>query len=361
MRAAISGMGQWLAESVRGNEFWPDGLVASWRDRSLDRSGVDGTLAAVPQGAADQATARYFAEELDDPFLRSTRRHADETGISSCEASARAARAALEDAQVDPSEVEVVLVNEAVPDRPSTSAPKIAELAGARGARAMTCDAGCASPILQLETACALIESGRARTVLCVQGHVVTRAFPMAHPALPLLSDTATAFVVSASERSGVLGIAAQSDGALHHAVCWVRGRDDASDTPWWTTGAPLVLGSRDRERAQQIIRETLAMGARTVREAAARARARVAELDVLVSVQPRRWVPGGIAEALDLPAERAVHTFDRIAHVGGCCAVANLLEARDRGLLREGTRVGLYAQGMGFTRAAAIVEWRAR
>ena len=50
-----------------------------------------------------------------------------------------------------------------------------------------------------------------------------------------------------------VLAIASESDGSLHHAVCWARGKDDASDTPWWTAGGPLMLGSRDRERAQQI------------------------------------------------------------------------------------------------------------
>lgn len=360
MRASILGLGQWLAATVRTNDHWPAEIVARWSARA-DDDGIDGTIAAVPEGPADHLTSAYFADDALDPFLRSTRRHVDETGMSSCDASGLAARAALEDAGVDPARVDVVLCAEAVPDRPSSSAPKIAELAGAHDARAMTCDAACASPVVQLELARALIESGRARNVLCVQGHVVTRAFPLAHPALPLLSDTATAFVVGPSERSGVLGIAAKSDGTAHDAVSWVRGRDPAGDTPWWTAGGALMLGSRDRDRAQQIMRGTIAMGAQTLREACDQAQRDPSALALVTSVQPRRWVAEGIARTLGVPPERTVSTFDRIGHVGGCCLVANLLEARRAGALRGGALVGLYAQGMGFTRAAAVIEWDAR
>ena len=55
----------------------------------------------------------------------------------------------------------------------------------------------------------------------------------------------------------------------------------------------------------------------------------------MLASVQPRRWVPAAIAEGLGLPARVAPQTYDRYAHLGGAGAVANLIAARDAGLLR--------------------------
>jgi 3-oxoacyl-[acyl-carrier-protein] synthase III len=73
--------------------------------------------------------------------------------------------------------------------------------------------------------------------------------------------------------------------------------------------------------------------------------------------VQPRGFLPGGIAERLGLPRERAVTTYEDIAHVGACGPVFNLQRARERGLVTPGTLVALYAQGAGFTRAAAILE----
>jgi 3-oxoacyl-[acyl-carrier-protein] synthase-3 len=364
MRSSVIGLGQWLPEDVRTNDFWPPEVVDRWRARIEPEKadGHDGLLAAAPDGNGDRVSARYFAEEASDPFVRSTKRHIAAPGTTSYWASAQAACAALADAEVDPIDVDVVLAWEVVPDRPGmTGAGKIAELCGAHRARGITADSGCASPVTQLELACALVESGRARYVVCTQSHFLPATYPIAHPVSPILGDAATAFVVGPTEHSGVLGIYAISDGRYYHAVTWTRGKDDATDTPWWVEGGPFTLASRDRARAQQIIRETVRSGALTVREACSRARVSPRSIDVLSSVHPRRWIPAGIAETLGLPEESAPHTFDETAHTGGCCVVTNLLEARKRGLLRAGATVAIYAQGLGFTRAAAVLRWGAR
>lgn len=49
--------------------------------------------------------------------------------------------------------------------------------------------------------------------------------------------------------------------------------------------------------------------------------------------------------------------TYERVAHIGGCGPVFNLATARAEGRLKRGDAVALYAQGAGFTRAAAILE----
>ena len=61
------------------------------------------------------------------------------------------------------------------------------------------------------------------------------------------------------------------------------------------------------------------------------------------------------------IDVERAPQTYDRLAHVGGCGVVTNLIEARERGLLHDGATVALYAQGAGFTRSVALVRWAQR
>jgi 3-oxoacyl-[acyl-carrier-protein] synthase III len=78
----------------------------------------------------------------------------------------------------------------------------------------------------------------------------------------------------------------------------------------------------------------------------------------VLLSVQPRRWVPLAIAEALGLDPSVAVQTFQRYAHLGGVGPIVNLIAARDLGKLQPGARIVMYAQGAGFTRAAASLTW---
>ena len=94
-----------------------------------------------------------------------------------------------------------------------------------------------------------------------------------------------------------------------------------------------------------------------TIRVAADRGSTPVDRLGVIASVQPRGFIPGAIAERLGLPRSCAVTTYPRVAHLGACGPVFNLMQARDDERTAPGTLVALYGQGAGFTRAAAILE----
>jgi 3-oxoacyl-[acyl-carrier-protein] synthase-3 len=260
---------------------------------------------------------------------------------------------------VKPAEVDVLLSWALVPERISPSnATQVAHLLGLPRAWAMGVDAACASIVPQLELASALIEAGRATTVLLTQSHLLTRAMPPMHPASPNVGDAAIAVVVCASERAGILTSHAISEGAYYDSVTWRRGRERSEDAPWWQSGGDFYIGSNSPESARYLMQNTVGIGAQTVRELMARADLPVESIDILASVQPRGWVPGAIAEVLGLRAERAPQTFDRYAHLGGAGAVVNLLEARRLGMLQRGARVVLYAQGAGFTRGAVLLDW---
>jgi 3-oxoacyl-[acyl-carrier-protein] synthase III len=105
-------------------------------------------------------------------------------------------------------------------------------------------------------------------------------------------------------------------------------------------------------------MRDTVSIGARTVRELAAVEGFDPERIDVLCSVQPRGFIPRAIAEGLALRPDAAPDTYERYAHLGGVGPVVNLISARERGLLREGARVVMYAQGAGFTRSAVSIVW---
>jgi len=360
MRASVLGLGQWLPEAVRGNDAWPKAFAAAVQVTELTdvRAGTSGD-------ACDRIVARHVASEAGDPFLGTTRRRVADDAMTACEAETLAAQAALADARIDARDVDVVLSWALVPDHVSPSgASRVAHRIGAPRAFAMGVDAACASAVAQLMLATALVQSGQARVVLLTQSHLATRAFPFAHPASPNVGDAATAMVVGATEHSGVLSTVGVSHGEYYDAVVWRRGKGD--DAAWHQPGGPMYVGSYAREAAQYLVQETVRFGAATVREAAARARVEVAEIDALAAVQPRRWVPGAIAETLGLTAERAPQTFDELAHLGGCGVVTNLIAARQ--LERDRARSGgadaprpllaaLYGQGAGFTRAAAILR----
>lgn len=353
MRARISGLAQWLPAEIRDNAAWPPEFVE--RARVSDQRelvDVEGGLAHP----ADRIAARYFAAEASDPFLGATRRRVAAASMTAPEAEALAAEAALADAGVDASELDAVFSWAAVPERiVPPSAPEVAYRLGAHSAYAVGMDAACATPITQLEAAAGLIESGRARHVLLTQSHLITRTFAWMHPASPNVGDAATAIVVSAAERATPIVTFARTHGEYYSSVTWCRGKQ--ADPPWWEAGPAFYLGSHNRDQAQELMRGTVRFAAETIEALLQRAGAKVEDVDVIASVQPRRWVPEAIREALAARAE-APQTFDELSHLGGCGIVTNLIRARQAGLLSPGKKVVLYAQGAGFTRAAALVCW---
>ena len=357
MKTAILGMGQWLPETVRTNDAWPAEFVQAHAARAA-AVGDFGAIRSRDHGdAVDQLVARYAAPEAHDPFLGIRRRRAADKKMTARSAEIEAARAAIEDAGIDPRDVSMVLSSTAVPERitPPT-APAVAHAIGATQAHAFGLDAVCASVVVGLEMAAALLESGRARFVLLTQSHLMTRAFPMMHPESPNVGDAATAILVGKVEKGGLRGLCALSNGAYADAVVWKRPKGE--DTPWWEPGGTMSMGSCDSERARELMQDTVRIGADALREVCDVARVTPAEIDVLASVQPRRWIPRAMAEAAGMRPDCAITTADELAHLGSCGVVTNLIAARKAGLLKPGARVALYGQGAGFTRAAAILDW---
>lgn len=354
MSATIHGLGLYLPETVRRNEDWPP----SFREQ-FERLRRDDLTRIDPADDAIGALAeRHAAIHERDPFRGARQRHvAVET--TSSEAGARAAEAALADAGIDASEVDLVLSHALVPERVSPpDAARIAAHLGIRRAAALGLDAVCASVIAQLVVASAMIESGRARRVLLVQSHLVSPTLDWTKPASAIFGDAATALVVGpGAPGEGLRADVASVDGAMHAAVSFER----REGTPWYTGGEAMHPASADRGATQRMTSRLLHFGVDTLGALFDRAHMHGGDVDVLATIQPAAWYPTALGEAVGVPRGRAPSTFDRIAHVGACGVVANLLEARAQGLLVPGAQVVLYAHGAGMNCVAALLRWGQR
>ncbi len=355
MNISILGIGSFLPAQIRRNDAWPENFT-----RREEQVG-ERTFNDIPESHDPEAArilARDLAREADDPFLGARERRVADATTTAAEAETHAALRALDDAGIDPAEVDLVLSNAVVPERiiPPTGC-EVAQRIGATRAMALGVEAGCASSVAQLEVARAYLASGLARVVLLTQSHLLLRTFPLLHPAAPGLGDAATALVLGRGDGLTLRGAFGVTHGEHASTVTWIRGMDDESDKPWWCAGGAFRLGSRTPERAKALMRETVTFGAEALVEAARCATVDVARLSVLASVMPRGFIPGAIAERLGLAREIAMTTYPETGHVGACGPIINLERARTLGRLSRGAWVGLYGQGAGFTRAASVLE----
>ncbi|MET0591355.1 MAG: 3-oxoacyl-ACP synthase III family protein [Polyangiaceae bacterium] len=360
-RAGIIGMGVWVPDEVRTNDAWPASFVAAFQEKRQERTMRDFTN-------VDERPVRRRYEDLflrhagpyaADPFKSAKVRRITAPEVPTAAGDAVAARRALEDAAVDPGDVDRIFSSAIVPDRlaPSNGA-MIQHLLGCPKAPGISVEGFCSSAVAQLDVAAALVESGRARFVLCVQSHQIARANDLEDPSSPIFGDGSTAFVVGKVDGDrGLQHLVCDGDGSLAGAVTW---RHKATpDTPWWGNAVgPVCPGTDDPAAVRFVADNALAWPIETIERLCREADVPIDAVAAVATIQPFVWYAPAIAEGLGLPAERVPTTFATYAHLGGAGPIANLVEARRLGLLQRGAPVVLYAHGAGVTRYAALLRW---
>jgi 3-oxoacyl-[acyl-carrier-protein] synthase-3 len=358
-RAGIVGLGLWVPDTVRGNDAWPPSFSEAFLEHQKSRRARDFTVLDGKERPYEELYQRHATAHEADPFKGAKERRVADPNVSVVEGDAEAARRALKDARVEATQVDLVLSSALVQDRiVPNNGPAIQHLTGCVNAPGIGVESYCSAALAQLDVATALVEAGRAKYVLCVQSHQIARVNDLTVPFSPMFGDASAAFVVGEvpAER-GVVHTVRGGDGSLAGAVTFeYRERPGAV---WWRDAIGSIRpGTEDLEGARRIGQNMLAFAIDTITQLCDEARVPVDAVSALCMMQPLAWFQRGVADGLQIPAERVPSTYATYAHIGGAGVVANLLEARRRGLLTDGARVVLFAHGAGLTRYASLLRW---
>lgn len=222
---------------------------------------------------------------------------------------------------------------------------------------------GCAAFVLGLQVARQLLSSGAGRTALiAVAQNAAGQAFDQpgvrrkAQAAVP--GDGAAVGLVALSEQSPILDVECRTYGEFAGDMTVT------SDPPrkWWQPGpGEGYIGFTESK-----ITKVLARGNRQVPEVSYAVCDRIGikppDLDVLVTNQPNRVFLRNWREALELPADRHVDTFDECGNLFGAGIPVNLDRAIGSGKLESGDVVlmAAFAHAGDFAGAAAV-RWGGR
>jgi 3-oxoacyl-[acyl-carrier-protein] synthase-3 len=271
-----------------------------------------------------------------------SRRHAMPTERLS-DLAIEAGRAAVRDAGIDPAALDAVLVATTSADEITpNAAPYVATALGAGRANAFDVGAACTAFVTALSAAAAMIESGRAQTVLVVGADALSRFIDFDDKrTAALFGDGAGAVVLGAQEGGPGIGeFVFGSDATLAEAI--IARRDDAVIHMDGHTTFNAAVAALER----------------CTREACALAGAELDDVDLFVYHQANARITKAVAERLSLPAPRVA---DYVAETGNTSAASiplALTFAREDGRLRPGDTVLLAAVGAGFTWGATVLEW---
>jgi 3-oxoacyl-[acyl-carrier-protein] synthase III len=312
------------------------------------------TILAAPYSvAAEVPSNRLSTAELGKRFGLSEEWIVSRTGIRDRPVSlpderlsdfaARACVAALERAEVDPSEVDLVIVGTMTPDEvtPNT-APLVAHAIGARNAGAFDVGAACTAWLSGASIAAAQIETGRSRWVLVVGGDLISRINNWEDKRVaPLFADGVGAVLFGPAAGCGAIGpVVLGSDGS----------------------GGPAIVAEHSDRKIKmdgpEVYRHAVARMEEATLTALERAGLKLADIDLFVFHQANGRITSALGERLSLDPARVVDCIEYLGNSSGGTLPLALAAADEDGRLKPGTRVLLATFGAGFTWGGAVMEW---
>jgi 3-oxoacyl-[acyl-carrier-protein] synthase III len=281
---------------------------------------------------------------------------ADETTASMA---AVAALRAIRTADIEPDDIDLILLATLTPDywMPSTAA-LVKEAIGNTKAAAMDVAAACSGFVYGFATAQAYIEAGLAQHVLVIGAELLTRFLDYTDRSTCILfGDGAGAVVVSASEEpGGALGIELTTEPQGAYMIWLPAG--GAKSPP---SEATIARGEHYiRMEGKETYRFATKTMATTALEAVRKSGLEPSDIGLFIPHQANSRIIEAVAKGLDLPMERMFVNVDRYGNTSAASVPIALAEAVNEGRVAVGDNIVMVAFGAGFTSGAVTINWTA-
>jgi 3-oxoacyl-[acyl-carrier-protein] synthase-3 len=254
-----------------------------------------------------------------------------------------AARGALDDAGLDATAIDLILVaTMSADDVCPNAAPVVAHALGAEGAGAIDVGAACTGWIAGLRLAAGQVESGRAQHVLLIGADRLSGLTdPDDQATAPLFGDGAGAVIVSADgEGAGIGPIVLDADGGLADRI-----------TADHDTRLLRMDGHSTYQAAVKHLTEC-------TQDAVALAGLELDDIDLFVYHQANGRIIRAVGQRLGLTEERVADYVAGMANTSAASIPLTLGLLREDGRLQAGQKLLVAAIGGGFTWGAGVVEW---
>ncbi len=301
-----------------------------------------------------------FEESLDtsDEWIRARtgieRRHFAADGELTSDLAFEASKAALENAGLEASDLDAIVLATATPDQtfPST-ATKLQHALKMKGGFAFDIQAVCAGFIFALSTANSMILSGQAKRVLVVGAETFSRILDMKdRGTCVLFGDGAGALILEAQEGTGesadrgILSTDLNSDGA-YNDLLYVDGGVSSTQS----TGVLRMQG-------QEVFKHAVSKLAATGETAMQAAGVTAEDIDWIVPHQANLRIIKRTAQKMGVSMDKVVQTVQDHGNTSAASIPLALSVAAANGQIKRGDLLLMEAIGGGLAWGAATLRW---
>ncbi len=268
-----------------------------------------------------------------------------------------AALKALETANLQPEELDLIIVSTSSPEYvfPATAC-LVQDRIGASRAGAFDLSAACTGFIYALNVAAQSIRSGATKNVLVIGAETLSRFTNWKDRATCILfGDGAGAFVLQASEEpGGVLSSVLRSDGSGENLLLIPAGGSSMPACPDSVKGGKHYIQMNGRE----VFRFATRVMAQATREAIEAAKVTLEDIRLIIPHQANRRIIEAAARGLDLPMEKFVVNVEHYGNTSTASIPIATCEAIQQGRLKAGDHIVIVGFGAGLTWGASVVRW---
>jgi 3-oxoacyl-[acyl-carrier-protein] synthase-3 len=218
-------------------------------------------------------------------------------------------------------------------------------------------NAACSGFVYALDTACAMIESGRYQKALVVGVEKLSAVLDWQdRTTCVLFGDGAGAAVIGASEEPG-RGLLGTRLGTLGDGADLLYISHGGSESP----STPASIANRDhciRMKGKEIFKLAVRAMDEAARDILEQHRIRADQISLVIPHQANLRIIESISQYLGLPMERFFVNVDRYGNTSAASIPIALDEARRAGRIKPGDITLLVAFGAGLTYGSALLRW---
>lgn len=323
---------------------------------SVLRAQVRGVGHYLPDRVVENAE---FEKTLDttDEWIRTRsgieRRHFAAEGETTSQMATAAARAALDDAGMDASDLDAVIVATSTPDLtfPSAATMVQAQL-GMTGGFAFDVQAVCAGFVYALTTANALIVAGQARRVMVIGAETFSRIMDWTdRGTCVLFGDGAGALLLEGGEADG----ASTDRGIL---ACDLHSDGQYRDILYVDGGVSTDTVGKLRMEGKEVFRHAIEKLAATAHAALDKAGLGADDVNWIVPHQANLRIIKGTAQRMGVGMDRVVVTVPDHGNTSAASIPLALSVGRQRGQIKDGDLVVTEAIGGGLAWGSVVLRW---
>ena len=297
--------------------------------------------------------AAQGVETSDDWIVERTgirARHFAADDVCSSDLAVEAARRALEAAQLQAQDIDLIIVATSTPDMVFPSVACILQhKLGIAGCPAFDVQAVCSGFVYALTVADAMIKTGAAKRALVVGAEVFSRILDFSdRTTCVLFGDGAGAVVLEASEEPGILASDLHADGKYVNILC----------VPGHVSGGKVLGDPMLKMDGQAVFKLAVGVLESAARAVLAKANLTEADIDWLIPHQANIRIMQSTAKKLKLSMDKLVVTVDQHGNTSAASIPLALDVAVRSGQVKKGDTVMLEGVGGGFTWGAVLLRY---